>query len=219
MNKMLFILCIALFMSFTGSAQAYEGKIEYNKKKQTAFVIDFPYSPEAVENAFVQKMEKLGYRGKEEKGIFNKDKGFRVFRNAFITDISDKKFDYIINVERKSRKEKDEAVLYLLVMFGDENAISRFDAADMSRGKEFLNRLMPDVEAANLELEIKAQEDVVTKAEKKLRGLENDKSDMESKIKKLQKDIEDNIKDQEKTQKDIEDQKEALESLKLKRKW
>ena len=219
MNKILFILCIALFMSFTANAQAYEGKIEYNKKKQTAFVIDFPYSPEAVENAFVQKMEKLGYRGKEEKGIFNKDKGFRVFKNAFITDISDKRFDYIINVERKSRKEKDEAVLYLLVMEGDDNAISSFDAADMSRGKEFLNHLMPDVEAANLELEIKAQEDVVAKAEKKLRGLENDKSDMESKIKKLQKDIEENIKDQEKTQKDIEDQKEALESLKLKRKW
>ena len=217
MGKFLFVSLGLLTYTICG-AQAYEGKIEYDKKKQAAFVIEFPYSPEAVENAFIQKMEKLGYRGKEEKGLFNKDKGFRVYKNAFITDISNKKYDYIINVERKSRKEKDEAVLYLLVMNNDENAINGFDAADMRRGKEFLNNLLPDVEAANLELDIKWQEDVVAKAEKKLRTLQTDKEEMEDKIKKLEKSIEDNVKDQEETKKDIEDQKNILENLKLKRK-
>jgi hypothetical protein len=40
---------------------------------------------------------------------------------------------------------------------------------------------------------------------------------MEKKIKKLQDDIKDNLKDQENTQKDIENQKQALETLRLKR--
>jgi len=218
MRKIFFVSFLVLLISYISQAQAYEGKIEFDKKKQPALVIDYPYPPEAVENAFMQKMENLGYRGKEEKGLFNKNKGFRVYKNAYITDISSNKFDYIINVERKSRKEKDESVLYLLIMNDDENAISSFDAYDMGRAKEFLNNLLPDVEAANLELEIKAQEDVVAKAEKKLHNLRNDKEEMENKIKKLQQDIKDNIKDQENTEKDIENQKGTLENLKLKRK-
>ena len=216
--KSVLFLFFSLLFSTMSDAQAYEGKIDFDKKKQAAFVIEFPYSPEVVENAFINRMDKLGYRGKEEKGIFNKDKGFRVYKNAYITDISNKRFDYIINVERKSRRDEDEAVLYLLVMNNEENAIDKFDAADMSRAKEFLNKLLPDVEVANLELEIRSQEDIVAKAEKKLKTLQNDKEEMESKIKKLQDDIKDNEKDQEDTKKDIENQKANLENLKLKRK-
>jgi len=218
MRKLMVSCVLCLLVNAALNAQAYEGKIEFDKKKQAAFVIELPYPPEAVANAFVQRMDKLGYRGREEKGLFNKDRGFRIYRNAYITAISDKKFDYIINVERKSRKEKDEAVLYLLVMDNDQNAISNFDAADMRRAKDFLNGLLPDVEAANLELEIRAQEEVVAKAEKKLRNLHDNKQEMEEKMRKLQKDIEDNVKDQEETRKDIENQKNILESLKLKRK-
>jgi len=55
-----------------------------------------------VENAFVKRMEKLGYKAKEEKGILNRDKGFLVFKNAYVTDISKDRLDYIIKVERKS---------------------------------------------------------------------------------------------------------------------
>jgi hypothetical protein len=212
MNKIFLCMLAALLMQLNLFSQAYEGKIDYDKKKQSAFVIEFPYPPEAVQNAFIQRMEKLGYKGKEEKGIFNKDRGFRVYRNAFITDISDKKYDYVMQVERKSRKEKDEAILYLVVMQSNgENAIGGFDASDMQRAKSFLNDLMPDVEEANLELQIRDQEETVARAEKKLRDLQKAKDELEKKLK-------DNIKDQEDTSKDIENQKKVLDGLKLKRK-
>ena len=217
MKRVIFSFSAVAFFAATSFAQAYEGTIEYNKKKQQAFVIDYPYPPEAVENAIVQKMQRLGYKGKEEKGIFNKDKGFIVFKSAFITDISNSSMDYIINVEQKSRKEKDASTLYLIINKDNENAMKNFDGYDVNRAKEFLNNLMPDIAAANLELQIKAQEEVVAKAEKKLKNLQNDKEDMERKIKKLQDDIKDNLKDQESTQKDIENQKEALQALKIKR--
>ena len=42
--------------------------IEYDKKKQQAFMIDYNYPPESVEAAIVQKMESMGYKAKEEKG-------------------------------------------------------------------------------------------------------------------------------------------------------
>ncbi len=206
-----------LFFSAAVFAQAYYSKVEYNKKKQDAFAIDYTYSPEAVENAIVTKMEKLGYRTKEEKGLFNKDKGFRIYKNAFISEISENSMDYILKVERKSRRDKDEAVLYLLLQKDGNNARATFNASDEERVKVFLNNLLPEVEAADLELQIKAQEDVVARAEKKLKSLEDDKTDMEKKIKKLEDDIKKNIKDQEDTQKDIENQKQNLENLRSKR--
>ncbi len=211
MKKIIFSLGVVLFLSAIATAQAYEGKTEYDKKKQDAFVIQFHYPAQAVENAIVKRMEKMGYKGKEEKGIFNKDRGFRVYKNAFITEISSSKMDYIIQVERKSRKEDDESVLYLIIMKDDQNAIAGFDAADMRNAKSFLNDLLPDVEAANLELQIQDQEEIVAKAEKKLKDLQQDKIELEKKM-------QDNQKNQEDTQKDIENQKQMLENLKLKRK-
>ncbi len=214
------LLMIALFSFLTQQiiAQAYEGSIEFTKKRQDAFVIDFSYPPEAVENALIKKMESLGYKTKEEKGLFNKDKGFRVYKSAFITEINSGSMDYIFKVERKSRKEKDEAQLFMIVMKGSENMIRTFDSYDAGNAKRFLNNLLPEVEAANLELQIKDQEDVIVKSEKKQRGLETDLDNMEKRLKKLQEDIEQNKKDQERQLQDIINQKKALDILKEKRK-
>ena len=204
--------------SFILKAQAYEDKIEYNKEKQACIVMEYDVPPRAVENAVVAKMNKLGYKGKEEKGMFNKDKGFRVYKDAMIGDISPSRYNYIVNVDRKSRKETDDAVLYLIIMKDDGNALSRLNTEELGNAKSFLYNLLPDIEAENLELQITAQEDVVTKAEKKLKTLKDDKDDMEKRVKKLQDDIKQNEKDQEKQTSEIDNQRKALDALKAKRK-
>ncbi len=209
---------ILIAAAFALKAQAYEDKIEYNKEKQACIVMEYNYPPLAVENAVVAKMNKLGYKGKEEKGMFNKDKGFRVYKDAMIGDISPSRYNYVINVDRKSRKESDDAVLYLLIMKDDGNALSRLNTEELGNAKSFLYNLLPDIEAENLELQIAAQEDVVGKAEKKLKTLRDDKDDMEKRVKKLQDDIRQNEKDQEKQTSEIENQRKALEALKSKRK-
>jgi hypothetical protein len=191
------------------SAQAYEGTAEYDKKKQQAFLIEYAYPPEAVENAVIKKMGRLGYKSKEEKGLFNKDKGYRNFKDAFITEISSDKMDYIIKVESKGRKS-EASLVYLIIMKEGNNMKTAFDAYQVDRVKAFLNSLQPDVEAENLELEIIAQEDAVNKAEKKLRGLKDDQSDLEKKLKN-------NQEDQRNTEKEIEAKKQALDALKGRR--
>ena len=215
---MLTYLCFTLLVSASTFSQAYEGNIEYEKKRQQAFVVDFPYSSDAVQNALTQRMLNLGYKGKEEKGIFNKDKGFIVYRNAYITDISSSSFDYIFYVDNKGKKDRQEALLYMVVQKNGQNAMDQFDAADMRQSKAFLNDLLPDVEAADLEIQISDQEAVITKADKKLRNLQSDKEDKENKIKKLQQEVVENQKAQEDTQKDIDNQRQILGNLKLKRK-
>ena len=218
MRKLLLLAGILFFATQLRTQPAYEGSIEFSKKKQDAYVIDYPYPPEAVENALIKKMESLGYKVKEEKGMFNKDKGFRVYKAAYITSITNNAMDYVFKVERKSRREKDESQLFLVVMKSEENQFRNFDALAVSNAKGFLNDLLPSVEAEDLELKIKDQEDVVSKAEKKQKNLESDLNDMEKRLKKLQEDIEQNKEDQEKQKKEIINQRNALDALRGKRK-
>ncbi len=210
MRHSLWAMSASMFMSVTGLAQAYEGTAEYEKIKQPAIVIDYAYSTDAVEAALIQKMERFGYKGKEERGMFNKDKGFRVYKAAIIPDISNNSMDYVINVERKSRKEKGESTVYLIINRNGQNLMNASEPDEVARAKDFLNGMLPGIEAANLEIQIKDQEDVISKSEKKLRGLRDDQDNLEKKLKN-------NQLDQETTRKDIENQKAALESLRAKR--
>lgn len=210
MNKLYFLGIGFLILGIQGFSQAYEGSIQYDKKKQAAVVIDYTYPAEAVENAFIQKMEKIGYKAKEEKGILNRDKGFLVFKNAYVTDISREKLDYLIKVEKKSRKEEDESILYMVILKDNDNAMDKLDSYDIGRAKSFLNGMLPDIEAANLELQIKAQEDVIAKAEKKLKGLQDDKIELEKKLIANEKAQDDTIKD-------LDNQRQSLENLKGRR--
>jgi len=211
---------LLIFLATSGFlyAQAFEDKIEYNKEKQACIVIEYNYPPQAVENAVISKMNKLGYKAREEKGMFNKDKGFKIYKDAMVADISPSRYDYVVNIDRKSKRESDAAVLYLIVMKDNANALSRLNTQELTNAKVFLTNLTPDIEEANLELQITAQEDVVAKAEKKLKSLQGDKDDMEKRIKKLQDDIKENEKNQEKQTSEIENQRKALEALKGKRK-
>jgi len=210
MKKVLF-LTVTIIISFISSSQAYEEKIQYDKKKQPAIVIEYRYPPEAVENALIARFSKMGYKGKEEKGIFNRDRGFMEFRNAYVTDISTDRMDYIIKVERKSRKESDESIVYMIMYKNDENAMEKMTANNVGQAKVFLNNMIPDIEEAHLEIQIRDQEDVVAKAEKKLKQLQEDKQDLEKKLA-------DNEKSQDDTIKDIDVQKKNLEVLRGKRK-
>jgi peptidoglycan hydrolase CwlO-like protein len=211
MKQRILTVIIATLFAVPLFSQSYESNITYDKKKQKAISIDYAYPQEAVQNAIVQKIEKMGHIGKEEKGMFNKDKGFIVFKDAFITDISEERMDYILKIERKSRKDKDETTLYLVINKGGQDAVPTMTAHDIGRAKVFLNNLLPEIEEANLELQIKAQDDAVVKSEKKFKDLQDQKADLE---KKLQKNAE-NIENQ---QKQIESQRTALDGLKGKRK-
>jgi hypothetical protein len=203
MKQVLLLFVCAVFVTFSAWSQAYEGNIQYDKKKQQAIAIDYSYPPGAVQNAIVQKLEKMGYKAKEEKGILNRDKGFLIFKNAYVTDISSDKMDFYIKVDRKGKKGDDESTLYMILIKNGENALLTIGPDDINKAKSFLNNMLPEVEAADLELRIKDQEETVAKAEKKLRDLKDDQTSLEKKL-------QDNKASQEATQKDIEAQKQAL---------
>jgi hypothetical protein len=211
MKKFLFSLIITgCLMNNTAFSQAYEGSIEYAKKKQNAFAIDYSFSPEAAENALIAKLEKLGYKPKEEKGFLNRDKGFKIYKSTYLTEANAASLDYLFKIERKSRKDKDEATIYMIMQKDGSNIKPSMSAQDVEQAKSFLNNLRPNVEAAHLELQIKAQEETVAKAEKKLKGLKDDQVDLEKKLAT-------NKEEQLNTEKDIISQKSTLDTLRSRR--
>jgi len=120
----IFAILYALFaFQADVAAQAFESTIDFDKKKQEAIQINYPFSTDAVEKAIIDKFNKMGYKSKEEKGMFNKDRGFIIFKNAYVTEISPERMDYVVKIERKSRKESDETVLYLLLFVDDKNVM------------------------------------------------------------------------------------------------
>ena len=180
------------------------------------FYINYNFPPEAVENALMGKLAKMGYKGREEKGMFNKDKGFNIYKEATLSDISPGKYDYVVNIERKSKKESDESVLYLLILNNDVNALPLLGSEEKEKAK--MEDLTPEVEDAHIDMLIAAQAEVVTTAEKKLKQLQTDSVELQNKITKLQEEMSVNSKAQETQLTEIANQRKILEAIKSRKK-
>ncbi len=210
MKKVLSLLLILVSLSIVTVAQVYEGTAEFDKKKYTAFLAEYDYQVPAVENALLKRFAKLGYRPREEKGIFNKDKGFRVFAGSIMSDITEGAADYYVRVEVRSKKGKETALLTVIILQNGEALGRGVSEARANAVKTYLKSLLPDIIAENLELEIKAQEDAILKTEKKLESLKREKAELERKI-------EANERTQLDTENEIKAKQEGLEILKSKR--
>jgi hypothetical protein len=208
-------ILLTLFTLFATTAvisQPYEGKVEFDKKTQDAFLFDYAASAEAVEIAIVKYFQGLGYKPIEEKGMFNfsKDKKFKLFKDAFVIELTDEKQDYLVKVESRSKKSTEGATLTLVLMKGLVNQKTDMKEDEIRKVKRFLSSLEPSVQREYLELQIKAQEDQVIKSQKKLATLKSEQMDLE---KKLQA----NTSAQQDTEKEISAKQTALEVLKAKR--
>jgi hypothetical protein len=100
--------------------------------------------------------------------------------------------------------------MYIVIKDNDYNIVKKLPVEESEQAKEYVNQMGPDIEDANLELQINAQQEVVNKAEKKLRDLEDEHSNL---VKKLQE----NDRSREETRSDIETQRKALDVLRDKR--
>ncbi len=209
MRSALLLLVGSLLVS-VAHAQPYEGKVEYDKKRQDAFLCDYAATPEAVDLAIVKYFQNLGYKPVEEKGFLNKDKGFKIFKDAFVNDLNSEKYDYLVKVEARTKKTTESATLSFVMMKGATNQKTSMNEDEIKKVKRFLSSLEPSVQREYLELQIKAQEDQVSKSQKKLSTLKAEQIELE---KKLQT----NFATQQDTEKEISAKQTALEVLKAKR--
>ncbi len=213
--KRIFPLLIAV-VSITflkAQPQAFEATTEFQKTTQPAAIIELPYSASVVEKAVSEYMSRKGIKG-------NDSKGFKVFRNYKLRESQDYMSDLYFKIERKSRKEKDLTVVSLVVGKSSEDVKARTspDNTSLDGAKELLNDMVGSIDAYNLEVQIKDQEETVKKSQRKYDGLVDDQKDYEKKIRNLQDKLEENKRDQQKQQDEVKRQLDLLETLKGKRK-
>ena len=204
---MKYFLMIVMAITLQNSyGQVYESKIDYNKTSQAAVVAEYKYSEEIVQKTLRDKLERMGYK-------IRNTRGFLVITNAVISSISSKPMDYAFKVERKSKREKDIALLSVIVKENEVNAT----ADNSEKLKSFLSELIPYIEATNVDFMVNEQYAAVVKSQKKLKSLQDDQNSLERKVRYLQDDLKRNAKDQDDLQKEILRQQEVLDAYKAKK--
>jgi hypothetical protein len=205
-------LALVSVLYFTASAQSELTTVSYQKTDRQAVMNEIPFPEKTIMGAIDNKMEQMGYKGKSSKG-------FTVYKGVRMSDLGNGEYDLYFTADRKSRRNKDNSTLTLMISKGNDNfATEKNDAGLIDNAKKYLNNIIELITVFDLELQINDQQDLLTKADKKYNELIDDGQSLEKKRKSIEKDIEDNKKDQEKQQAEIEKQKLILETLKTKRK-
>jgi hypothetical protein len=202
-----FILSSLFYLIFiTGTAQQVrEENIKFDGKKGPGIVAEIPYPPDVVENAFKDRMAREGYKGTPSRG-------WTIYKGVKLKSLGDERVDVYVNIERKSRREKDVSEVQLLLSKGYDNFVEK------SGGREFIDEVHPVAEAMALELEIKNQEETLKKSQRKFDDLVTDSLELEKKKKKLEEALVDNSRKQGEQKEDIKKQQAILEELRSRRK-
>ena len=184
----LFILTAFAFLLMGAAAFAQtdpiEGTIEYQKGVKRAAVIELPFAPDIVEGALKQHLAKSGV--KEERL-----KGMQVFKNACLTPTDGEAADLYFKVEKKSRRDDNTSVVYLIMGRPNENVALRTadDAYRIQDAKAFLGTFRPQAESFELERNITRNEDNIKKSEKRMNDLQDDRKKLEKKIQEQEQEM------------------------------
>jgi hypothetical protein len=204
--------------SMAALSQSVFTTITINKKIQPGLMLNLPNNTDVAEGTILQKLKETGYTPETKGALFwkkNKLDGFYVFNGITLPALNNQKLDMYFKVESKSKQQKDQSIIYLLVSKGYDNFISpEADTATFIAATAFLNGFVAGTDSYRLNLDIEEQEKVVKKAEKKLADLQDDDKTIVKKIENLQADLRNNKNDQAMQEKEIANQKIKLDELK-----
>ena len=210
--KQLLAVFIATFIYAAAFAQPQITMVEYQKVSRQAVVADMPFAEKSVTKALEDKLEKMGYSGKDSKG-------FTVYKGVRLKELGDASYDLYFMIDRKSRKDKENSTITMLISSGYDKFLTQAEESTVfNNAKDYLEGLKDVVAAYDLEQEIKEQESQVKSSENKATDLVDEAASLEKKKKKLEDQIQDNIKAQDNQKTEIEKQKQILGTLKGKRK-
>ncbi len=217
MNKFALLLFVLVAGAGSVISQSTATSVTYNKIVQPALMLELPYDVSVSEGFIIDNLKKTGYNAETKGKLFwkqNKLDGYYVFKDVRLQGASQSS-DLYFKVERKSKRSKDQSVIYLLAGTGGEQFISESsDPTTYRAAMDFLNGFVDQSAQYKLNIDIKGQENAVKDAEKRLDKLIENEKDLNKKIDQLQKDLKKNRNDQDDQQKKVENEKRKLEKLK-----
>ena len=175
--KKIYLLIPMFLISVLIFGQAQEGTVEYLKNQQPAAFIELPYETHIVNEAMNDYLSKKG------KSRVDDLKGFTTYRNTQLIGKDSVNADLYFKVERRNKQEKEVSIIYLLLTMPKEGSVTvnNVHHLNMEQAKTYLNELLPAIDAYNLELLIKHQNESIIKGESKFKNLMDDASDLEKK--------------------------------------
>jgi len=212
MKKIMLLSPLLFVVSFL-FAQATEGLVTYQKTQYPAAVISLPYSAEMVNMVMNDYLSKKGSKASDIKG-------FKTYRNTQLLDNDSVSADLYFKIEPANTKERAQSTVSLMVGVPNEDVANRNPGAQfsMAQAQTFLNNLLPVMESYKLEVQIRDQNELVIREEKKSKSITDDGLDLSKKRSDLDRKLEGNKLDQEKQNTEVEKQKQALALLITQRK-
>jgi len=218
MKRIFYTAALLVLVSTISYAQSSPVTIMFKKDPKQGLAITLPVGTDVAEGTILQKLKENGYTPETKGALFwkkNKIDGFYVFNGVQLPSLNNQTLDLYFKVDPKSRRDKNNSNLSLLVSKGYDNFVTgETDTATYGAVKRFLDSFDDKTQTFKLNLDIKAQEETVKKAEEKLAAAISAEAKMNSQIEDLQAKIRTSKADQENITVDIENQKRTLEDLK-----
>lgn len=183
--------CSATQQAYAQQPKTYESQVSYQKSVQTAILVDLPYPTDVVESSIKEYMARNGWKGASSRG-------YKVYKNMKLDNADTSLSDLHIMVDRKSSRDKSNSIVTVLAARAGEDPATRTgkDAVMINKTAAFMEKMLPAIEAGDLEDRIKTQEGDTKKAQDKLGNLHDEQGSLEKKIRNTEDDLKENKADQ-----------------------
>jgi len=210
--KKILLLSSMFSITLAYAQEVMEAKTEFQKTTQPSVMVELPYSPDVVEDAIKDYFNRIGVKPDGARG-------FQVYRSTRLGLTDAWNSDLYFKVEKKSRKEKEESVVYFFATPEKQqpNLRKPGDYYGVDGARVFMKNMLPSIDTYNLQVQISMQQEELKKAEKKYQRIVEDGDDLDKKLKKVQENIQENKNDLARQKLEIENQRKLLEMLKAKK--
>jgi hypothetical protein len=189
------------------TAQTTESTIKIDKTDRPAIAAEYNIPADALKDELKEVFKSKGIK-------LEKSKGLLVAKAVSIQEM-DNTCDLYFDVDSKSRSEKSKSVIKMAMSSGYDNFISPASTSVYLLAKKYIaSSLTPAIYAEKKQVDISAQTESISKAQKIYTDLLKENEKLEKQQKSLENDIAENKRKQELQLKEVEKQKTLLEDLK-----
>jgi hypothetical protein len=210
-SSLLILIIVCIQCAFAQSAST---TVKFNKLNTPALMLLVPYTEAIAEGAIIQKLKEIGYTPETSGALLwkkNTVDGYYQFKSVVLRDMEGKVVDLYFKVDQKSRKEKNQSYIYLLISTGENSFVSsESEPKAFTAGNKFLDSFIEYSATYKMDVDIQNQEETVRTAEKKYNKLKEEEKDLEEKLRS-------NRTQQDNQERLIAAERKKLEELKLKK--
>jgi hypothetical protein len=203
------LTCSFLFIALSANTALHaqevrEAKVRYAKSERPGLLADFPYSRAIVESALRARLEKAGFAKPKS------DRGFASYQAATWPEVAPGQVDVYTRVDGKGA----QSTVVLLVSKGYDNYVSAAsDAVMAAKLKAFLNSLLPDIRAEQLRADMLVQEEMIRRAEKAFKDIDDDANKLAREKERIEKQMAENASEKARRAESLNAERGKLEAM------